>query len=248
MKILSFDLETIPNQSIPDECKPKFDPNTVKFGNIKDPAKIEAKINAAEKEFDKGVSKTMSIDPALCQLCLFAAIEYDTVKDEVLKEHILYVDEDGDDYDPVYEGWSILTAAYYERIPAVTFNGKGFDFPIMLFRAMQQDVNVDMTAYDNLTYRYINHHHYDLLQLLAGWDRSKWHGLNFYLKLFGIGSKGGFDGSMVYPAYLAGEHEKIKEYGRNDAISNCKLFSRVDNWIIRNKEVKHDIGETSPKY
>lgn len=248
MRIFAFDLETIPNQSIPDECKPAFNPSSVKTGNIKDPVKIQEKIKEQEQVFIDGLSKTMSIDPALCQLCLFAGIEFDTEKDEIIKEHILYVDDENDDYEPVFHGWELLIAAYYERIPIVTFNGKGFDFPIMLFRAIQQDINVDMKAYDELTYRYINDRHYDLLQLLAGWDRSKWHNLDFYLKLFGLGAKGDFDGSMVYSAYIAGEHEKIKQYGRKDVLDTCNLFSRVDSWVIRKQEVRHDIDESSPSY
>ena len=79
--------------------------------------------------------------------------------------------------------------------------------------------------------RYKNTFHYDLMQLFAGWDRNRWKSLDFYLNLFGVGSKGGMSGADVYPAYKSGEFDKIKTYCESDVLRTCELFSRVWHWF-----------------
>lgn len=248
MKIFAMDIETVPCRDLPEECVPKFDPDEVKLGNLKDPVKIQAKLTEAEVSFTESLSKTMSLDPALAQLCVFVGIKYDTQAETIIDEHIYYADDDHDDYEAIFHGWELIVDSYYERVPIVTFNGKSFDLPVMLFRAIQQDVPIDLKTYDELTYRYQNQHHYDLLQMLSGWEKNKWHKLDFYLKLFGLQDKNDMDGSMVYPLYQAGEHDKIKEYCRNDVIANCELFTRVEPWIVRKKEEKDHVTESTPSY
>lgn len=237
MEILAFDIETIPSQSLPEACIPQFDPEDVKMGNLKDHSKIAAKLEQEKASFAESLSKKMSLDPALAQLCTFCGIRYNAHTDKIVSEvsYQVTAEDDHDDYSAVYEGWSMIVSAYHERIPIVTFNGKSFDLPVMMFRAIQQDVPVDIKAYDALTYRYQNQHHYDLLQLLAGWERTRWHKLDFYLKLFGLKDKNDMDGSMVYTFYQAKEYDKIKEYCRNDVLSTCELFSRTYNWLVRNE-------------
>lgn len=252
MEIFTFDIETIPNQTIPEECLPQFDESEVKLGNLKDPTKIQEKLSSAKIEFEASLSKKMSIDPALCQVCTFGAARYNIEKDEIVSEYLYQVtDEDAEtgDYSAVYDGWQAITDAFHERIPVVSFNGKSFDLPIMLFRAMQQDVPVDIKMFDSLSFKYQNEHHYDLLQLLSGWDRTRWHKLDFYLRLFGIGSKNGIDGSMVYGMFQEKKFDEIKQYCRDDVLSTSALFSRVAPWVLRESKQKELPGkqETKPE-
>lgn len=46
--LVAFDIETGP---LPDDLLPAFDRDSVKLGNLRDPEKIEAKLEAAEEEF-----------------------------------------------------------------------------------------------------------------------------------------------------------------------------------------------------
>ena len=77
MEIIAIDIETIPHQGLPDECMPKFDPSSVKTGNC-GPEKAKAKIDAAEKKWKTALTKKMSLDPTLCQVCTFVGVHYDT--------------------------------------------------------------------------------------------------------------------------------------------------------------------------
>ena len=69
MKFYSFDIETIPNPAIPEDCIPQFDPETVKHGNTKDPEKRKAKEDEERAKFQENLIKTMSLDPALSVVC-----------------------------------------------------------------------------------------------------------------------------------------------------------------------------------
>lgn len=232
MRILTIDCETIPNMSIPESCRPTFDPDSIKLGNLKDPIKIEAKLAEEREAFEGKLCKTMSTDPALCQVCTFVGIEFDTDAMEPVSEVAMQLtaEDENDDLEIITNAWNQIHKAYQERIPLVTFNGIGFDLPVLLFRAICQDVPVDRVMYDRLTMKYKNQFHYDLMQALAGWDKQRWNKLEFYLNLFGIGTKGGMDGSQVYSAYMVGEYDKIKSYCRNDVMATSKLFARVAPW------------------
>ena len=235
MKIFAFDIETIPNQLIPASCVPVFDPSEIKYGNTKDPSKKALKEEEERKKFDDGLSKKMSLDPAYCQLVTFVGIQYDTDKDEILSETIVQITDDDEDkigdWSAIHEGWSAIHSSYNERVPIITFNGLSFDLPVLFMRAILQDAHVSKIMYDRLTGRYSNAHHFDLMQILANFDRQRWHSLDFYFRLFGIGDKSDFDGSMVYDAYKAKEFDKIKTYCRNEVLLLCKLFQEVEPWI-----------------
>lgn len=231
MKFYSIDIETIPNPNIPPDCIPQFDPETVKYGNVKDPAKRQAKEDEEKAKFEENLVKTMSLDPALCVVCTYAGVLYEG---KPLETHAYQLEEKdkGDDLEIVTNALHHLKMAYNERIPIVSFNGIAFDLMVLRFRAIAQDVPVDPKMFNRLTRKYTNDYHFDLMQILAGWDRQRWHGQDFYMRLFGVGNKGGMDGSQVYPAYQAGEYDKIKQYCIDDATGLAKIFARIHPWIV----------------
>lgn len=240
MLIAAIDIETIPNQSLPEQCRPIFDESEVKLGNLKDPAKIEAKLAEEKIKFEEGLCKKMSVTPSLAQLCTFAGIKYNTKSGKEIEKVSIQVTKayDADDLGAVIGGWNFIRRMYAERTPLVSFNGIGFDLPVMWFRAIAQDVPIDYVMYDRLTPRYGGPFHYDLLGCLAGWtlDKMRGHTLNFFLSLYGIGSKGDMDGSRVWEAWQAGEYDKIQAYCESDVIQTCKLFQRVEPWIKIERE------------
>lgn len=238
MKLLTIDIETVPNQLLSDGCFPKFDPEAVSYGNTKDPGKRAAKLSAEREKFDKGLSKKMSLDPAMCQLVTLGAITYDTETKTVLNDVSVQLREDDehDDLDAVSGAWEAIHAAYRERTPIVTFNGLSFDLPVLFFRGLSLDIPIDKAMYSRLLGRYDNKFHYDLMLLLANFDRQRWHTADFYFRLFNLGGKSGFDGSDVYPAYQAGEYDKIADYNHDEVLTMCKLFARLEPWIQVNIE------------
>jgi len=231
MKILALDIETIPDQNLSPDCIPVFDETEVKIGNIKDPIKAMAKIAEEKSKFETGITKTMSLDPAMAQICTFCGIVYEDDKElekvsvQVTKQY------NGDDLEAVTEGWALISRMYGERTPLVTFNGISFDLQIMFYRAIRQDVAIQPEMFKRLTQKYGNFFHYDLMQILAGWDRQRWHNLDFYLKAFKLKDKGDMDGSKVYSAWQAGEYALIQAYCESDVRATAKLFQRVEPWI-----------------
>ena len=238
MRILTFDCETIPRMDIPESCRPQFDESEVKTGNA-GTEKAREKIEKERAIFEEKLVKIMSVDPALCQLCTFSGIIYETDEGgDIIEEKTIQLtaEDEHDDLEIIATAWAMIHKAYQERIPLVSFNGIGFDLPVLLFRAVVQDIPVDKVMYDRLTMKYRNQYHYDLMQVLSGWDRQRWNKLEFYLNLFGLGTKGGMSGDKVYPAYMAGDYETIKAYCRNDVLETCMLFARVAPWYYSELE------------
>lgn len=235
MNYLALDIETIPNQLINPECMPVFDPEEVKHGNTKDPDKRAAKEAEEKEKFDRSISKTMSLDPAFCSICTFAACSMSDGKTNWSIKQMSA--EDGhDDLAIVDLAIKTITAAYNTRQPIVTFNGLSFDLSVILFRAMAQDVHINVPMWQKITRKYANPHHYDLMQILSNWDRQRWHKQDFFVNLFGLGKNNFMDGSMVFNAYKAGEYDKIKDYCQWDVRNLSALFERVYPWIIVNEK------------
>jgi DNA polymerase elongation subunit (family B) len=225
MIIAAFDIETVPHQSLPDGVTPEFDPDSVKTGNLKDLEKIQAKEAQARAIFKNGLDKSMSLHPDLCQVACFCGATYDTETTECTT--VSYLTE----RDAIISGWSFIYEAYHHFTPIVSYNGMNFDLPVMLHRAIDLYVSVSGRMYRDLTKRYSTQCHYDLMQILAGWDRQRYESLDFYLKRYGIGTKTG-DGSQVYKMWKDGKTKEIEDYCLNDVLLTAKLFSRLEAWIV----------------
>jgi len=226
MLVASIDCETIPNQNLPESVIPQFDPTTVKLGNVKDPDKRESKIAAERAKFNHTLDKTMSLSPDLCQVVCFCGAVYDTETGED-SERIRVSKEPA----TIWDGWKFIYNAYHNAIPIVSFNGNGFDLPVMLHRAMDLKVPMSRRIYNDITRRYSTKSHFDLMQVLADWDRQRWQPLDFYLKRYGVGEKTG-DGSQVYGMWKDGKHKEIEEYCISDVLNTAKLFARLEGWLV----------------
>lgn len=231
LKYLCLDVETVPNQALPAECVPKFDESQVKTGNLKDPLKIREKIEEERARFDAEINKAMSTDPDLCQVVCVVAYESAN-----LEQHVWYASSLDEETALLIDVWDRIRACYNDGVPLVTFNGMSFDVPVLLRRAMIEDIVVAPgMARQLLARQENNHHHYDLMQLLAcrGPFGTRYRGLDYYLQRFGIGAKlTGWDGSRVYPAWIEGRHAEIIEYCGQDVRQTAKLYERVAPWLI----------------
>jgi DNA polymerase elongation subunit (family B) len=227
---LVIDIETIPAQSLPEESLPKFDETSVSVGNLKDPWKIKEKVEEARKKFEADLDKKMSLDPDLCQVCCFG---YGDRKDQ---QAISARDEESE-LDLIIDAWEIIGKTYRDKIPVVTFNGASFDLPVLLRRAMLLDISVAPGMVAHLLARYDNWRHYDLMQMLGFRNpfsgKLETHGLDYYLKRFGLGAKfKEMTGADVYPAWKENRHADIMAYCRQDVEMTVALFGRVAPWII----------------
>lgn len=226
MSFCCIDLETIPSQSLPPGVKPEFDPDSVKTGNIKNERMIQDKIDIAKKDFNQALDKKMSLDPDLCEVVCFGKITPDDIWIYGHDQPCL-----------VCDAWDVIKKAYLDHIPIVSFNGIQFDLPVLWHAAMRLGIPVSPQMYSDLTKRYENRYHYDLMQILSGWDRTKWKPLDFYIKLFGIGEKAG-EGNEIYGWWKAGEYDKIREHCEADVKLTAKLFEKLEGYIVREIDSK----------
>lgn len=221
MRFCVIDLESIPSTTLPDGVKPEFDLDSVKLGNTKDPEKVAEKVESAKQGFSEALDKKMSLDPDLCEVVCFSGTALANGELFAFQNPKL-----------IQSAWAYIKLVYLSHTPLVSFNGIGFDLPVLLHQAMRLSIPVSPQMYADLTKKWENRHHYDLLQWFSGWDRSKYKPLSFYLKLYGIGEQSG-DGSQVFDWWKNGEYDKIRTHCEQDVSLTAQLFDRVKDWIVR---------------
>lgn len=218
MNKLILDIETLPNQKLTDEQKPVFDESTVKVGNLKDPAKIKEKIDAAKAEFETGLTKKMSVESNYCQVLCIGYIRLDE-NDKVIKQDVIY-DHHSDEMlvegfrSYIYEG---------ESDTIVGWNCKHFDIPVLWKRAI---LNWKISPFEN--YRKLcNPYTDECIDLMHVWNAGGYGKLIDCAKLLGIPAKEGMDGSMIYDAWKATEIDKIKDYCMQDVETTLAIYRKL---------------------
>ncbi len=153
-----------------------------------------------------------------------------------LKVHSL-VDRDG-----ASEGRLIqqFFTAIERKVPQlVSWNGGGFDLPVLHLRGMIHGVQAnqywDMGEAGEATSRefkwnnYISRYHLrhlDLMDLLSLYQGRAAAPLDAMAKLCGFPGKLGMDGSQVYSAFLEGKTEDIRRYCETDVLNTYLLYCR----------------------
>jgi predicted PolB exonuclease-like 3'-5' exonuclease len=128
-----------------------------------------------------------------------------------------------------WTGW-----AKYDRPTLVSFNGRGYDVPLLelaAFRygfALPQWFNVDAKTYDQARNRYNADAHLDLCDLLTNFGAIRFSGgLNLLANILGKPGKTGVDGSQVQDFYDAGKTQEINDYCRCDVLDTYFVFLRT---------------------
>lgn len=109
----------------------------------------------------------------------------------------------------------------------VTFNGRGFDVPVLNLRALHH--GIDQRYYGPQHRRkYDEENHLDLMAALTehGALGRAGFSLGVLSTVIGLGGKSDFDGSMVAAAYAKGEIEKIRFYCMSDCARAGFLLMR----------------------
>lgn len=109
----------------------------------------------------------------------------------------------------------------------VTFNGRGFDLPVLELHALRHGI----AAQSHFAQRSgrVDDRHLDLQDFLT--NRGDFRirgGLDLLLKSIGLPGKTGIDGSRVQELYEAGRLDEIHRYCRSDVIQTYFLFLRVE--------------------
>jgi predicted PolB exonuclease-like 3'-5' exonuclease len=111
----------------------------------------------------------------------------------------------------------------------VTWNGRGFDMPVITSRALRHGLSMPWWFTDRSTrYRYSTDGHFDLMDFLADYGATKNARLDVYAKLIGFPGKVGVDGSQVAPLVHAGKIDEVNAYCLCDVAQTAAIFLRVE--------------------
>ncbi len=113
----------------------------------------------------------------------------------------------------------------------VSFNGRGFDIPVLKYRAMAHECACprwfgEGSRYDNYSARYSTAYHVDLLEVLSDYGASARCSLDEVAACFGVPGKLETAGGEVRALYEAGDIAAIRHYCECDVLSTLLLFLR----------------------
>ena len=114
-----------------------------------------------------------------------------------------------------------------ERPHLVTYNGRGFDLPVIALRCLRHGVPLGFYYQDrDYRYRYSDEGHFDLCDALTDHGAARAMGLDAIARLIGLPGKVGVDGSQVEGLFNAGQLEVIKDYCLSDVAQTALLLFR----------------------
>ncbi len=121
----------------------------------------------------------------------------------------------------------------------VSWNGGGFDLPVLHYRGLRHGVVADRYwcmgedgGADSREFKFNNYigryhmRHLDLMDLLAMYQPKNNAPLDAMAKLCGFPGKLGMDGSQVYGAFLGGKIDEIRRYCETDVMNTYLLYCR----------------------
>ena len=135
----------------------------------------------------------------------------------------------------------------------VSWNGGGFDLPVLHYRGLRHGVMADRYwcmgeggAPDDREFKYNNYinryhmRHMDLMDVLAMYQPRASAPLDAMAKQCGVPGKLGMDGSAEYPAYLQGQLEEIRRYCETDVMNTYLLYCRYQKMRCGFTEAEYD--------
>lgn len=131
----------------------------------------------------------------------------------------------------------------------VSFNGRGFDLPMIMARAMCYDLSAaayfetndrdnNKSKWENYRSRYDGRFHLDLLDHISDFGAVRGLKLDHICASVGLPGKYDVHGDQVLQLYYAGEQAKIDEYCRSDVLNTYWLFLKYE--LLRSKITKDD--------
>ncbi|WP_418001269.1 3'-5' exonuclease [Moraxella haemolytica] len=122
--------------------------------------------------------------------------------------------------------------AFDKKPTLVSWNGSGFDIPVLLYRALHHGISApalfNADKKPDYLYRY-GEMHIDLMDKLSlynGYNKQK---LDTIASLCGFAGKGDIDGSQVMPMVQNNEWQKLTTYCESDVLNTWLVYLR---WLI----------------
>jgi predicted PolB exonuclease-like 3'-5' exonuclease len=135
-----------------------------------------------------------------------------------------------------------LLRRFYEGIERytprlVSWNGRGFDLPVMHYRALLHGVQAARyweTGGDDQSFKWNNYlsryhdRHTDLMDVLAGYEYRAYAPLDQIATLLGFPGKMGMGGDKVWDTWLAGDLDSIRNYCETDVLNTYLVYLRFE--------------------
>lgn len=139
----------------------------------------------------------------------------------------------------------------------VTFNGRGFDIPLLLLRAMKYSLCVpayfetdnrvlNKTKWDNYRYRFSDRFHVDLMDHISEFGAVRGLNLDLLCSMMGIAGKFDISGDKVFELYYDDGVDKIKEYCQSDVLNTYWLYLKYE--LLKGNLLKSDYLNTLLKF
>jgi predicted PolB exonuclease-like 3'-5' exonuclease len=113
------------------------------------------------------------------------------------------------------------------RPQLVTWNGRGFDLPVLLLRSLALGLTWPWYYRErDYRYRYSEGGHLDLCDFLSDHGAARMTSLDGAARLIGLPGKVGVDGSQVEGLFHAGQLEALRRYCLSDVTQTAFLFLR----------------------
>ena len=120
----------------------------------------------------------------------------------------------------------------------VSWNGSGFDLPVLHYRSLLHGLQAPTYWEQGDTQREFRYNHYlgrfhwrhiDLMDVLAGFQMRGRAPLDEVAQMLGLPGKLGMSGDQVYPAFAAGELERIRHYCETDVLNTYLVYLRFEH-------------------
>lgn len=128
-----------------------------------------------------------------------------------------------------WQGWQ-----HYGWPTLVSFNGRGYDLPVLEFAAYRFGLavpswfNVEARSFEQSRNRYNTGAHVDLMDLFSNFGAvTVTGGLNALANMIGKPGKTGIDGSKIQDMYDSGQVDAINDYCRCDVLDTYFVFLRT---------------------
>lgn len=209
--ILVFDIETIPDTATGKRLH-------AELAELSDDEATERLITLRETETNGNPFMQLPMHKIACLSVLWVASGKMTLKSLSLNDH---------------SEKEILQTffASIDKLPTlVSWNGKGFDIPVMTYRALQHGLTAPKLfadqgelKYNNYTNRYHDRHTDLMLKLAMGSSIQK---LDIVASVCGFAGKGDTDGYDVVPMVQAGEWDRLTTYCESDVLNTWLIYLR----------------------
>lgn len=121
----------------------------------------------------------------------------------------------------------------------ISFNGKGFDLPMIMSRAMIYNLSApayfevenreqNKSKWDNYRYKFSDRFHMDLLSEISDYKAVSGLNLNYLCKSMNLPGKYDVSGDDVMGLYYENKIDKIDEYCQSDVLNTYWLFLKYE--------------------